>query len=343
MKRLSIIVPMFNVEPYVERCVRSLEGQDIPRNDYEIICINDGSPDGCRRIVEKLQQEYSNIILINQENQGVSKARNRGIEKAGGAYLLFIDPDDYIEHNRMGQIVDHAEAKNAQVSFLGFTVLNADGSKRDEVFNENLSARVYQGIDAYFLSRGEGPPDPDRMWAVLFNTEFIKSFGLRYLPEVPYLEDGELIARILCVAERSIFDSKPFYYRTTRIGSATNSKLFHTEKASRGFLASACNLKKFQHQEILSTRQRSFLNQPICKFVILTMTSSLRKPFIKTYREIRLNLSECGLYRLETEDVVVPYKYYAFIYNNLPSLFLLQARMNDWKAKLKAYLTQGNP
>ena len=92
MKSLSIIIPIYNVAPYVERCIRSLEDQDIPKDDYEIICINDGSPDNCREIVEQLQQEFSNIILINQENQGVSMARNNGIDLSEGKYLLFVDP-----------------------------------------------------------------------------------------------------------------------------------------------------------------------------------------------------------------------------------------------------------
>ena len=79
MKRLSIIIPMYNVASYVERCIRSLENQDIPKEDYELICINDGSPDNCKEIIVRLQKEFSNIILIDQENQGVSRARNNGV------------------------------------------------------------------------------------------------------------------------------------------------------------------------------------------------------------------------------------------------------------------------
>ena len=89
--QLSIILPIYNVAPYVEKCIRSLEDQDIPKDTYEIICVNDGSPDNSQQIVEKLQQEFSNIILINQKNQGVSVARNVGIEKArGNTFSLWI-------------------------------------------------------------------------------------------------------------------------------------------------------------------------------------------------------------------------------------------------------------
>jgi glycosyltransferase involved in cell wall biosynthesis len=336
MKRLSVVIPMYNVEPYVERCIRSLLQQDLPLNDYEIICVNDGSPDRSGEIVERLQKEYSNIILINQQNQGVSRARNRGIHEAGSKYVLFIDPDDYIRQNTLNMVLKNAESKNAQVSFLGFTFLNSDGSVRQEVLNNNLDLFITDGIEAYFLTRKGNPPDPDRMWAVLFETEFFKSFGLNYLPDVPFLEDGELIARILSVADRCIFDSMPFYLRTTRLGSATNSKLFHTEKAARGFLASAHNLKKFQSRESLSPRQKTFLNQPICKFVILTMTSSIRKPYLRTFRETRAILQEFGLGRLNTNKVVRPYLYFGFVYNQLPFLFLFRSVLHGWKSGIKA-------
>lgn len=336
MKRLSVVIPIYNVEPFVERCIRSLLQQDLSLDDYEIICVNDGSPDRSAEIVDGLMKEYPNIFLINQQNQGVSRARNRGIEKAGGKYILFIDPDDYIQQNTLNMILNQAEVKNAQVSFLGFTFLDSDGSVRQEVLNNNLDLIIADGIESYFLARKINPPDPDRMWAILFDTAFFKSFGLSYLPDVPFLEDGELIARILCLADRCIFDSRPFYYRTTRLGSATNSELFHTEKAARGFLASANNLKKFQQREKLNHRQKAFLNQPICKFVILTMRSSIRKPYLKTFRETRARLQEYGLERLDTDKVVKPYLYYAFIYNRVPSAFLLRSIFHRWKSGMKA-------
>jgi glycosyltransferase involved in cell wall biosynthesis len=338
MKRLSVVIPMYNVEPYVERCIRSLLQQDLPLDDYEIICVNDGSPDGSGEIVERLKKDYSNIILINQQNQGVSRARNRGIQEADSKYVLFVDPDDYIRQNTLNMILNHAGNKNAQVSFLGFTFLNSDGSVRQEVLNNNLDSITVDGIEAYFLTRKFNPPDPDRMWAILFDTEFFKSSGLSYLPDVPFLEDGELIARILCLTNRCIFDSRPFYYRTTRLGSATNSKLYQSEKAARGFLASAHNLRKFQHRESLNPRQKAFLNQPICKFVALAMASSIRKPYLKTFREIRTRLQEYGLGRLDTDMVVKPYLWYAFLYNRVPSVFLIRSILHGWKSGMKAII-----
>ncbi len=335
MKRLSVIIPMYNVEPYVERCLRSLEIQDINKEDFEIICVNDGSPDNSKGVVSRLQQEFDNIILIDQENQGVSRARNNGIEKATGRYILFIDPDDYIASNTFSRILIAAEEKKANVSFLGFTFLYENGQVRKNVFHKEYSGKVFSGIETYFLSRKDGSTDPDRMWAILFESEFLKRNELRYLPDVPFLEDGELIVRILCLAERCIFDGRSFYQRTTRPGSATNSNLFHSERAINGFLLAATNLKKFQQQQNLNDKQRNFINQPLCKFVLLVLNSGLQKPYLKNYRSIRKKLRNNNFNSIELKGVVRPYIYYANIYNYLPIVFLLTAYLKEIKRLLK--------
>ena len=311
---------MYNVELYIERCLRSLENQDIPRDDYEIICINDGSPDNGIGIVRNLQTEFSNIQLIDQENQGVSMARNNGIESASGKYILFIDPDDYVDANSFAGILKATEDKNAQVSFLGFTILEEDGTVRHQIFNEFAGDGIFLGTEAYSVSRGDGRTDPDRMWAILFETQFLNTYNLRYLPDVPYLEDGELIARILCLSERCFFYRHSFYQRTTRPGSATNSRLFHSEPAISGFVKAAINLRNFRNQMSLSTLQKIFLNQPILKFVILSVsaTSSLRK--FKVFLALISILKKNDLIILELKGCHKYYQNIGRLYNLTPFL-----------------------
>lgn len=306
---------MYNVAPYVERCIRSLEEQDIPSDDFELLCINDGSPDNCSSIVSMLQREYSNIYLIEQSNCGVSSARNRGIEKASGKYLMFIDPDDYVDKNCLRRILDRAEKLSAQVYFLGFTFLKEDNTIKDKLLYEKFSGQVYPGVRSYFISRLDGRTDPDRMVGVLFDSNFLKSNDLLYLQDVPYLEDGEFIARILCLAERCIFDNSSFYQRTTRLGSATNSDLFHSEKATNGFLLAVSNLKAFQNERKLSSEQINFLNQAICKFVILTVESVRRPLKISKIRDVRRRLDLHGLSKVNLDSVNRQFKKLGSVYN----------------------------
>ncbi|MGQ1785700.1 glycosyltransferase family 2 protein [Saccharicrinis sp. GN24d3] len=337
MKRLSIIVPMYNVEPYVERCLRSLENQDITQEDYEIICINDGSPDNSKEIVIKLQKEFDNILLIDQENQGVSRARNNGMDKATGKYLLFIDPDDFVDENSFGRVLDNADKYNIEVSYLGFTFHREDGSVHRQVLNSEYSLKVLNGNQIYYMARGDGRTDPDRMWAVLFNTKFMNKNGLRYLANVPYLEDGELIARVLCLANKCIFDGNSFYQRTTRLGSATNSKLFYTQGATHGFVLSAINLKKFQDQANLTEAQRYFINQPICKFVFLITNAATYKPYYKNYKRIKKILEWNGLSRIDKDGVSKPYSYYVAIYNFSLLIFVFLSKLKNIKGMYRVF------
>lgn len=104
-KVLSVILPVYNVEPFLTDCLESCIFQDIEKEDYEIICVNDGSTDGSEKIVQQYSKKYYNIKLINQKNSGVSKARNIGFQEAKGEFVWFIDPDDFIEPNVFGYIV----------------------------------------------------------------------------------------------------------------------------------------------------------------------------------------------------------------------------------------------
>lgn len=318
MKRLSIIIPMYKVEPYVEKCLRSLEDQDIATEEFEIICVNDGSPDNCHLVVMKLQKEYENIILINQENQGVSSARNNGIEIASGSYLLFIDPDDYVDSNSFKRILDISNEMDAEVTFLGFTFLNEDGTIRRKVFNEGDSKNIYSGPVAYKKARGDGNTDPDRMWGVLYNRDFINRNNLRYLHDVPYLEDGEMIARILCLADRCIFEGGSFYQRTTRPGSATNSKLFNSDRAIYGFILAGCNLKRFQNIKKLTDERIEFMNQPIAKFVLLAIGSSVQLSNPKRLFLTTSQLTAQGFESLKLSGCNKEYRMYGKTYNISP-------------------------
>jgi glycosyltransferase involved in cell wall biosynthesis len=323
MKRLSIIVPIYNVEPFVEKCLQCLVEQDIQSEDYEIICINDGSPDKSRDIVIKFQETNTNIVLIDQKNQGVSVARNNGIEKASGKYLLFIDPDDYVDTNSFKRLLKIADDNDAQVASLGFTVLNEDESIKSEVHHDEISDKIVKGIDAYLLTHSEGRPDPDRIYGILFNRDFINKFNFRFLAGVPYLEDGELMTRILCVADRCIFNEGSFYWRTTRPGSATNSGLFYSKYAIDGFIKSAVNLREFRDTMPIDGEHRKYLNQPVSKYVILSISATSRLSTIKTFLYVRSRLKEYNFRKLDLDGCHITYQRLGGLFNLSISLFYL--------------------
>lgn len=320
---ISIVLPVYNVEEYIERCIRSIENQDIPHNSYEIIVVNDGSPDNSREVVLRLMTEFSNIVFIEQENKGVSLARNAGIDRALGSYLLFIDPDDYVEPLRFGEILKSAKYSKSQVTFLAYQFIDAAGNTVREISSEMFTDNVYVGIKAYNHSRGDGKTDPDRSWGILFEHNFIKANQLNYISQIPYLEDGEFIARVMCLATRVSFFSKSFYIRTTRIGSAMNSDLFFQERSVNGFIRAAINLSNFRKSPTLSFEQRIFLNQPICKFVLLSLI-----PYASLSKKSRFNvvvkrIREANFKRLDLRGCNNFYKVEGYLYNFSPYIFFL--------------------
>ena len=139
--QLSVIIPVYNVEAYIKKCVLSLQHQDISQEEIELIIINDGSPDNCKGVVLELMQSFPNIIFIDQENKGVSKARNAGIDKSRGKYLLFIDPDDYVAPNAFSRILKTSNQQHAEIVFLGYQFLNADDTVRKEMYYEDFHGK----------------------------------------------------------------------------------------------------------------------------------------------------------------------------------------------------------
>ena len=320
---LSVILPVFNVEAYLERCIRSLEDQDVPKNSYEIIVVNDGSPDNSREVVLKLMKEFNNIVFIEQENKGVSLARNAGIDKAQGRYLLFVDPDDYVFPQSFGSVINKAIESDAEVAFLGYNFLDVNGTCVAEILHLQLKGATYSGIDAYFLSRGDGKTDPDRSVAILYERNFMDRNSLRYVSKIPYLEDGEFIARVFCVAKSCIFTGIQFYLRTTRPGSATNSDLFYQDRAVQGFERAVLNLVNFRSHPGHTHNQRIFLNQPICKFFTLVLIPSCRIFKYGRFRSSVKRLREIGFNRVDTEGCNNYYKLEGFLYNTAPFFFYL--------------------
>jgi glycosyltransferase involved in cell wall biosynthesis len=321
--KLSVIVPVYKVEAYLERCIRSLEDQDLVKEEYEIIVVNDGSPDTCREITLRLAHEFSNLVLIDQENKGVSLARNAGIEKAKGDYLLFVDGDDYVLPQTLRAAVLRAEEVQAEVFFLGHSFLDSSEKVTPEVLHTEYQDKLYTGTAAYIVSRGNGKTVPDRSWGILYHKDFINRFNLRYVGGIPYLEDGEFMARALCMAERCAFFGKEFYVRVSRPGSATTSDLFYSDRAMKGFILAAQNLKKFQSLSNLSARQKEFLNQPICKFVLLVLTPNCTIKKLKKFRESVNYLKGAGISKIDSSGCNNYYKVEGTLYNIAPFLYFI--------------------
>ena len=110
--KLSLIIPMYNVELYIEKCLNSCINQDLSADEYEIIIVNDGSKDNSLSIAESIAQKHNNVRIITQTNGGLSSARNTGLINSRGEYIWFIDSDDWIEPNVLKELYTTASNNN---------------------------------------------------------------------------------------------------------------------------------------------------------------------------------------------------------------------------------------
>lgn len=124
MKKLSYIIPLYNSAQWLEKCLYSVLNQDLPESEVEIICVNDGSPDNSAELAREIAKEHPSIMVIDQENQGPSGARNTGMRHAMGKYLCFVDPDDFVEPNVYGGLVRQMEEQQLDMLRFDYQVVN---------------------------------------------------------------------------------------------------------------------------------------------------------------------------------------------------------------------------
>lgn len=137
--KLSIIVPVYKVEPYLRKCIDSLLQQDLTGDECEIVLVDDGSPDGCGAICDSYASKYSNIRVVHRPNGGLSAARNSGVDVARGEYIQFVDSDDYLEPNVLRALVKKMDEDKLEV--LRFNYQNVN--ERYEVFEPNKVSKPF--------------------------------------------------------------------------------------------------------------------------------------------------------------------------------------------------------
>jgi hypothetical protein len=219
------------------------------------------------------------------------------------------------------------------VGLTGYTILS-ENLKLEYKYDPSLSSnRILSGINYshHFMKGKPEIRDPHRSWAIFFKTTFIKTHKLYYLPGVPFLEDGEFLYRVLCLAKRVSYIDKPFYLRTTRPGSATHSNLFTSDKAINGFIDAAKNLKEFQGDDSLTSEQKSFLNLPIVKFCISSIIACTDVRSMHKVFRVRKQLIHHNLNKLDLNSCGSFHTKYGRYYNK--SIFYFFLMYIIWKAK----------
>lgn len=218
---LSIIVPIYNVEKYLCKCIDSLLIQDLPKEQYEIILVDDGSPDRCGEIADEYALKYSNIRVLHQENGGLSVARNTGIVAAKGKYIQFVDADDYLEPNVLGRLVARAQKDNLDI--LRFNYQNVN--EQYEVFEPYKEHRPFTDYSESLCTGLEFLNE--RLGYACYAVQFLIRTDLIndcLFKEHILFEDTQWTPRMLRRAQRVSSTSDVVYNYLSRIGSITNAE-----------------------------------------------------------------------------------------------------------------------
>lgn len=213
--KISVIVPVYNVEEYIEECIESIVNQTL--KEIEIIIVNDGTKDNS---IKKIEKYFSDprIILINKENGGISSARNAGLKIARGEYISFIDSDDFIEPTMLEDLYSNSE--EAEIVFSN--IINYDNktkkktySKRKLVFGNNINS------GSYFWSYS-----PISTLNKIYKRDYLKKINLTFIERIIYEDVNFIIEAMFLAKEVKYVDKYHYNYRINRIGSimtTTNS------------------------------------------------------------------------------------------------------------------------
>ncbi len=201
--KLSIIVPVYNSEKYLSKCMDSLISQTF--DDTEIICINDGSKDGSLNILKEYAAKDSRVKIIDQSNQGVSATRNNGIFAARGKYITFVDSDDWLDEYAYKSCMDVVLKENPEVFFFGY---RTDASSKASPCIDESSIR-FHGRDNIINAYKETHP---AVWDKIFDRKFILRNDLLFKEDMSYAEDHVFNLMAFAKADKIIGVPNQFYY-----------------------------------------------------------------------------------------------------------------------------------
>ena len=216
MPAFSLIVPIYKIEDYLPKCIDSVLAQTC--QDFELLLVDDGSPDGCGAICDDYAQRYpEKIRAIHQPNGGAGAARNHGIELSAGDYLLFIDGDDYLSDNFLADLKKTIDATPADLILYGAEV-EKNGKKvgeLHELVDQGKLLTVKNEPDLFF-----GVMAP---WNRAYRRSLFTEHDITFATKVWY-EDNRVVTKILAVAETAIRLPQCYYHYLQREGSAMNNK-----------------------------------------------------------------------------------------------------------------------
>ena len=295
--KLSIIIPVYNAEKYLKKCLESVFQQNLKPEDFEVICINDGSTDKTQQILEEFQKKYTNIILENQENFGEAISRNKAIFLSKGEYITFLDSDDYYDALTLSKALQMIASQNLDILYLKMNHISEDYQFIQSL--PNLSENeILSGL------KHERRPFP----ATIYKKSVIGE--IQFPLNIIVGPDSVFNALVQSKAKRVSFSSDLVYNYLVRPNSLSKKAI--TEEGYQGFINAITILDEYKNQHFSPENKEAqqYFDKVILVFVTriveLHILPNLYQP---KYKELKKLLSEKGYWHL-AKTIAEKYPYF---------------------------------
>ncbi len=283
---ISVITPVYKVEEYLPKCIESILSQTF--TDFELLLINDGSPDNSGKICNKYAERDSRIRVFHQKNQGVSTARNKGLNESKGKYILFVDSDDYLSSGTFLELSKMIDANNVDIILYGTNLVTQNGIKT----NKPEKTAVFS-IENY-LSNNQC--DPGLIKHVIRGGLLE---NIRFTPGIKLAEDIEFMLKTYCRSKNIATINQAFYNIILHEGSATASTM--TSEKALNHLQVASNIFNFLRKDRISDFMKIVIYEwisilykgyfySICKITDLAELKHVRKAYPKYKKLYKENI-----------------------------------------------------
>ena len=312
MPEISVIVPVYNVEKWLPKCLDSILGQTYC--DFELILVNDGSKDRSLEICNQYAQIDSRIIVIDKDNEGVSATRNIGIRNAHGKYICFVDSDDFVGPNYLSSLVNTRMKYNCPLVVSGMTLyFNGEKSEykvKEALYDKSDFLQLFSSPDNSFLLRGP--------CCKLFDRDIIQSKGLKFDLSINFGEDTIFVLQYCLYCDAVAFSNDVSYQYYRREGGLVCSKPLRKD--------SVLELKTFNNIfDVWSNRLNRavydipYFNETLCmiygRFFGGLTTGYTFREFLKSHKFIDLNL-----YYILFRPITMKRKIHFFMLRHTPYL-----------------------
>lgn len=318
-KKFTIVIPAYNAERYIGRCLDSLLNQDLPADEYEILVVNDGSTDGTWNVVQGYVRKTSNIRAFSTENRGVSEARNYACSQAVGKYFTFVDADDWVKENTLALLYEKMEKDELDLLVVDFRYWDDEGELPKKLhYTDRCGSQMAVCSGQEFMQKCLPPV----VWGIVYRLSYWKEHSFCFLP-IRH-EDEEITPRLFYLAGRVSYCPLGFYNYYQHPGSFMMN---YDDRSCMYMLRAMESVERFRIQHVKGEKMNRFFQNLIARNLLKALKRSIQWG---TPIEIQLQMiaamKQVALAPLPKDKSIV----YAWLYRLSPVLFL-----RYYRAKLK--------